>query len=144
RRFPAGSTGKPVYARLADEERRGDEVVYELWPMMVERAYAQHRGGYAAIEGGLPSTVYGIVGGSTSSHEAASMTDEQIRSVLDAALEAGKPISLAFTRRDLGDLGRQVHVVAWHCYVVTGSRDGGYLLHNPWGSSHPPRPITPA
>lgn len=144
RRVPAGATGKPVYARLADEEQRGDQVVYELWPIMIERAYAQHRGGYEAIAGGMPGTVYELVGGGTSSHQAASMSDEEIRAVLDAALEAGKPISLAFTRKDLGEMGRTTHVVAWHSYVVTGSRDGGYVLHNPWGSSHPPRPLTPA
>jgi hypothetical protein len=55
-RYPAGGAGKPVYAKLADEEEVDGQVRYELWPMMLERAYAQHRGGYAKMENGWPGT----------------------------------------------------------------------------------------
>lgn len=143
-RYPASSIGRPVYAKLADEERVDGQVRYELWPMMLERAYAQHRGGYPAMENGWPGTVFALAGAKVSAHWAEHMTDDQLRAVLDRALEEGKPVSLGFGRKDLGETGNATHVVAHHAYVVTGSRDGGYVLYNPWGSSHPPRPITPA
>lgn len=28
--------------------------------------------------------------------------------------------------------------------MITAKQDGGFLLTNPWGSLHPPRPVTAA
>jgi hypothetical protein len=143
RSFPVDATGEPAYAGVADQQLVNGRVQYELWPMMIERAYAQHRGGYAKMENGMPGTVYQLAGGSSFTYQTASMTDAQISAVLDAALRAGKPISIAFTRKDLGEAAEALSIYSHHTYVVTGSRFGGYFLYNPWGSSHPPRPIMP-
>jgi hypothetical protein len=142
--FPADASGLPVYAKLADQRVTKGLVQYELWPMMIERAFAQHRGGYAKMEGGLPATVFELAGGTTTTHDAATMSDEQLRTVLDAALRAGKPVSMAFCRTDLGKAAIPTMVIGHHAYVLTESRDGGYVLYNPWGARHPRRPITPA
>lgn len=146
RRFPVSGEGSttPAYAKTADTETRGETTSYELWPMMIERAIATQVGGYDVLnKGGYPKDVLGYIGASTRTHGAGSMSEAEIDRVLGAALRENKPVVFVFPK-NLGQAGIDAHVVGWHCYVLSATRDGGWVLYNPWQSSHPPRPLTAA
>jgi hypothetical protein len=145
RSYPVDASGTPVYAKLADQKTVGGKTVYELWPMMIERAYAQARGGYDVLDkGGNPAEVYGFVGGSTRTHVASTARGDaaHVTKLIDDALAAGKPVTLVLPKVLPPRLAADLHVIGWHCYVLTKKKDGGYVLTNPWGSSHPTRPVT--
>jgi hypothetical protein len=145
RRFPvSGESTTPAYAKTADTEERNGVTYYELWPMMIERAIAQHVGGYDVLnKGGFPADIIGYMGGTTRTHGAGGMSEAAIDRVLGDALRANKPVVFVFPK-NLGQAGMDAHIVGWHCYVLSATRDGGWVLYNPWQGSHPPRPLTAA
>jgi hypothetical protein len=109
----------------------------ELWPLVIEKAYAQFVGGYNTLNRG--------------EHADASM---QILTGKPAASMALRDYSAAQLKRDLADgkllvfetkggLSAETspHLRGLHAYSVTGTdvRDGRLYvtLNNPWGSSQP-------
>lgn len=153
RNFPANGSGLPAYVRSSDKETVKEtvdgaetEVVRsELWPMMFERAIAQQKGGYEQIAGGNPSTVFDAVGlGTDASYWATSRSDDALRREVEAAVAAGKPVCVTFPNKELPALAREIPIYGWHAYHLETTADGNFVLRNPWGSSHPSRPLTPA
>lgn len=153
RSFPATGAGLPAYVRSSDKETAKEtvdgaevEVVKsELWPMMFERAIAQQKGGYDAIAGGNPSTVFDAIGlGTDASYWATSKSDDALRREVEAAVRAGKPVCITFPKKELPELAKEIPIYGWHAYHLETTQDGKFVLRNPWGSSHPSRPLTAA
>ena len=152
RSFPTvrqGETFLPAYAQFADQESDAEGTIrYELWPMLIEKAFAQFKGGYERIEGGNPVTVYDFIGGAGKSRwfRAKDQGTRGLSATIDAALRAGKPVTVAIPdlRGKNGQLGQRLNLVGSHAYVLLERRGGGYVLFNPWGGSHPTRALTPA
>jgi hypothetical protein len=141
--LPVGPGGFLVFAQQADTRTDGGRTIHELWPNLIERAYAQSAGSYAAIRGGWSGDVFRIAGGTVARHKTATMTDAEIDRVLREAAAAGHAVAISSSPQT-GAVGPAVNVVADHAYAFMGGRDGGWLLRNPWGSSHPSRPLTAA
>lgn len=145
--FPA-TGGAPTYSKLADSEKvkvgNKDVTRYELWPMMLERAMAANKGGYDQIKGGNPLEVYSALGiGTHHSGWAKNDSAEALATRLREAIEAGRPTSLTFPDKQLpSELASSIPVYGWHAYQIETTKDGGFVLRNPWGSSHPSRPLT--
>jgi hypothetical protein len=125
----------------------------EVWPLVIEKAYAQYNGGYNAIgHGGNASDAMEILTGReatrTSLRWAASLFRSFPSERLQGDLAAGKLIVLQ-TRREIGRsanfraaTNRDSHGLQGdHAYEVTGTeeRDGHVFvrLHNPWGHDEP-------
>lgn len=146
-RLPVGPGGDLVFCQEADRVERDGATLLELWPNLIERAYAQSAGGYLGIKSGWPGDVYRIVGGSVTRHKAAGMTDAELERVLAEAAASGAAVCIS-SGVDTGATGPELNVVADHSYALLEVKDtdGGkrYVLYNPWGSSHPRRPLTAA
>ncbi len=139
-RFPTNGSG-PAYAKLGDKESVNGETRHELWPMMIERAIAQHEGGYDKIWGGWPQEVFRFTGGRATqiqTHAATNAAD--LRRRIEAALAAGHPVCVSFVR-GVGAVDSSVGLIDNHSYGVSVAADGTVTLRNPWGSSHPSRPL---
>lgn len=142
-RLPVGWGGGLVFSQQADTRREGGKTIHELWPNLIEKAYAQSAGSYAAIRSGWSGDVFRIAGGTVARHKAATMSDAEIDRVLREAVAAGHAIAVS-PSPDVGSVGPAANVVADHAYTLVEGRDGGWVLQNPWGSSHPSRPLTAA
>jgi hypothetical protein len=146
-RLPVSAGGDLVFCQEADQVERDGVTLLELWPNLIERAYAQSAGGYLGIKSGWPGDVYRIVGGEVTRHKAATMSDAEIERVLADAAASGAAVCVS-SGVDTGTTGPELNVVADHSYALLEVKDtdGGkrYVLANPWGSSHPRRPLTAA
>jgi|GEM_PF-4609319 len=110
----------------------------ELWPMLMEKAFAKNFGGYTAIGNGgeAGSALTALTGAPvdhTSVHKAS--TDE-LWAKLSAASAAKDPM-VATT----GKSAPNPDIVTGHCYSVFGTeeKDGQryVVLRNPWGHHEP-------
>jgi hypothetical protein len=129
--------GNPLYAKTGD----GDRDHRELWPLIVEKAYAEHMGGYTAFtDGGAPSGVLEDITGreSTRLTNADSSFDD-----LYALHEDGNAITTNTKTADevkdnplfQADSPAGEPLVAWHIYYVVGMNedDQTVTLRNPYG-----------
>ncbi|MCW8141251.1 MAG: hypothetical protein KIT58_20305, partial [Planctomycetota bacterium] len=107
-RFPyvtQGDARAPAYAQLADHQVLADgRVLHELWPMMIEKAWAQWKGGYQQTESGNPTTVYDFIGGAgkTDAFWAKDRGAAALGRALQRAQAAGKPVTLGFPDANRG------------------------------------------
>jgi hypothetical protein len=143
RRLPVDASGELVFAGRADTAVVDSKTLHELWPNLIERAYAQSAGSYEAIASGWTGDVFRIAGGDVHRHKAASMTDAELDAVLTKALRGDHAIAVS-SGEEPGPLAGSLSVVRDHAYALMQARDGGYVLYNPWGASHPTRPLTAA
>ncbi|MGV3623727.1 MAG: C2 family cysteine protease [Archangium sp.] len=111
----------------------------ELWPMIFEKAYAQWKGGFGAIEGGMSATaIEALTGHSTDFFGVTSEAkpDELFRRISDAVKGGGAVVALS-KPWDPAERG----VVADHAYTLLGveEKNGQKLvqLRNPWGEREP-------
>lgn len=136
--FPSGGFG-PAYAEYGDTETVGGETRHELWPMLFEKAWAQTKGSYAAIEGGWASQPMSFFGAEDVEDETpADLSPGALEALLKKAAAEGRPMSFGVptTNSALGIHGE-------HYYTFWGFDEQGRVrLYNPWGSSHPPRGLT--
>lgn len=159
-RFPvvAGSTWL-AYAKAVDIGADGQE----LWPRILEKAWALWHGGYRRVEGGDPSRALAILTGRpVVTHWLAGLPEERIQQLLDDALERRAPtvvwtpprkVSEAFLLDHPGDMNlfeewkvMGLPEIAQHALTLVGKEPGSrYQLRNPWGGrSALPRALTPA
>jgi hypothetical protein len=132
--FPNG--GK--HAGPGDTDAKGNQ---EIWPLVIEKAYGQSKGGYDAInQGGNAGDVMTALTGRDTQHiSPGNYSFEQMQKDLKAgSVTAGTPDDKTVAKK--GPLGFGLH--SWHSYVVTGTytdKDGKQMvqLYNPWGSDHP-------
>jgi hypothetical protein len=138
--FPSKYGSSPAYAGFGDRATINGEQVRELWPMILEKAYAQHKKGYKAIEGGWSSTPMSFFSGDDAlvDHFPEDMTEAELGAVLKEAVKKGYPITMG-SPKSVSSLG----LYGNHYYIFAGLDDQGRVkLLNPWGSSHPRKALT--
>ena len=126
-----------------------DGVVYahgrnkkELWPAILEKAFAQWEGGYEEINnGGLTGGVYEALTGKSMANSAVfSPSVDDAFSRINSALAQGRPV-VAGTYDDQSVNYTNTGIEPWHAYTVLGAvEEGGekYVqLRNPWGQFEP-------
>lgn len=111
----------------------------ELWPMIFEKAYAQWKGGFGAIEGGMSATAIEALTGHTTDFfgvTSESKPDALFARIKEAVQGGGAVVALS-KPWDPAERG----VVADHAYTLLGveEKDGQKLvqLRNPWGEREP-------
>ncbi|MBZ4398313.1 C2 family cysteine protease [Myxococcus sp. MISCRS1] len=140
--LPLNASGDPAYAGTPQENGKA-----ELWPALVEKAYAQWKGGYPEIvHGNSAKAMEAITGKKSSSLD----VDSTTLADLDARLKAGEALT-AGTHDDIKFLGidlpdgtdgaryKDGTLVADHEYFITGvdTKAGTVTLRNPWGAGTP-------
>lgn len=128
-----GTKNKYAKARDGNEE----------WVTVLEKAYAQWKGGYEAIgNGGRSGDVFEALTGKRANWTSTTYTPaDRIYSSISTAIAAHKPVTAGTFGKDSGVDYTGTGVYAWHAYTVLGaSEDNGtkYLqLRNPWGNTEP-------
>lgn len=120
--------GAPIFARPGDGS--GDH--RELWAMLLEKAYAQWKGGYDEIgDGGNPATVLTALTGEGSESSAEELTFDDFAD----SFEDGVAIVLSTPKGGTTPLFVSDVLVGQHAYFVTGvDRESQTItIHNPWG-----------
>ncbi|MBL8909406.1 MAG: hypothetical protein JNM17_01765 [Archangium sp.] len=113
----------------------------EAWVTVLEKAYAQWKGGYEAIgNGGNAGTVFEALTGKPPQWTSTTYTPaDQLYSRLTRSIADHKPITAGTHGKDSGVDYTGTGVYAWHAYTVLGtSEEAGtkYVqLRNPWGKS---------
>lgn len=113
----------------------------ELWPGVIEKAYAQWKGGYEAIgNGGDPGGMMAALTGKQATYTAnASLTADQVYEKIKAQATASRPMTAATFGEDQGAKYTNTGVHASHAYTVLGAGEENgkkYVeLRNPWGFS---------
>ena len=131
--FPVDANGNQVFAGPGD----ANGAQKELWPSLMEKAYAQWKGSYHGIEGGNPGDAMSMLTGKDSEEKAGK--DFSIDH-LDQALASGKAV-VASTPGGEGEKvvrpGTSLYLD--HSYMVTGvdKNAGTVTLRNPWGTWTP-------
>jgi hypothetical protein len=138
---------KPVQVTVdGDFPTKGSSLEYisardrqELWPLVYEKAYAQWKGGYGAIEGGMGSmALEALTGAKPAYFTITSDADpaQVFQKVKEACANKGAVVALS------QPYGSEVQgMIADHAYTLLGTeeKNGQQLvkLRNPWGQSEP-------
>jgi hypothetical protein len=125
-----------VYARSHDPK--------ELWPALLEKAFAARAGSYGKIEAGVPGEAMEEITGLKSTDldlRAKGTKPDDTFAKISAAVKAGKPITAATLSDASAAKYTNTNIYADHTYSIFGvSTEGGQKfvqLRNPWGSSEP-------
>jgi hypothetical protein len=146
-------TVKEPFARGHAEPRASDDTS-EIWPLVMEKAYAEYRGGYVTMaRGGSPADAMEVLTGRPATQTALLWPDSGADSFsadrLKSVLAAGKVVVLGTQNTIKGSTsdpkskggGASHHLIAGHAYAVTGAaeHDGRLFLqlHNPWNRDDP-------
>ncbi len=146
----AASAGDVLYSKGTDKDAKGNR---ELWPALIEKAYAVWKGGYDDIgEGGWSGNVMTAITGKRSDNITLSaMTNDALWKQLQQAVADGKPITAGTHGQDavnadaaLSKKYEEAKVYAWHAYTVmsveekkVGDKTERFVtLRNPWGKAN--------
>ncbi len=133
--LPQSSFGGARYGKSRDAS--------ELWVGLLEKAYAQWKGGYETIgNGGYPGEVVSALTGRRTSYSSSEWTDQNVLfENIKKGAAGSKPMTAPTHGKESGVDYNGTGVYAWHVYTVLGaSEEAGtkYVeLRNPWGSSEP-------
>jgi hypothetical protein len=144
--IPTKSGGAEVlYAESVD--RDGED--RELWPSLLEKALAQHKGSYEDIQGSKIANGMAFGGATellTGKAEGYRSTDgmsrDEILRVLSAALADNKPVTVDSREMsadpEMTKQANAMNVYGNHAYAVEAVdvEKGTIRLQNPWGSNH--------
>ena len=116
----------------------------EVWPLVIEKAYAQFRGGYTKIDRpDSPAGAMEILTGKPAVDHLLEASPGYSAARLACDLAAGKLVVL-LTKPSFDGAGPH-GIVANHGYQVAAARTVGdklmVELHNPWNNAEEPRPI---
>lgn len=137
-------TAQPAYANTGSTPQ-------ELWPMIMEKAYAQLDGNsYARIEGGWPGEAVELLTGKPLRRldlSASTPAEARIRlQELQNYLNEGHYLTTATRPKGLLESikGWPGNVVPLHAYSIerVDVENGLIYLRNPWGSGSAPAPMT--
>ena len=112
----------------------------EIWPIVLEAAFAQHLGSYEALgSGGFPTTLYDALtgGNSPAAVSTSGMTDDDIFQKITNALGQGKQVSLG-TKKPMASSILELpdpDLVEGHAYLVVEVDENYVTLANPWGGA---------
>jgi hypothetical protein len=136
------SYGGPVYGSSLGGSTKSDQM--ELWYPLIEKAYAQFKGGsYENIgNGGSAGDVMSaVLGGSPNYRSISSASPDRIYNLVKEAEDNKWPMAAGTYGKDRAELYTNSGIYAWHSYTVFGAEevDGKrYIkLRNPWGQSEP-------
>lgn len=136
--IPCDNSGTPIYTHI-----KGNE----MWPLLLEKAFAKARGGYQKLEGGLPlDAMQSITGFSGSRISVSPSESTELFHALRKHIDAGCILACGSKGQDkTRELGResvQGSVVGGHAYSILGMYEPSLTtdkvqllkLRNPWGS----------
>lgn len=145
--IPADAEQQENFAEILDEDNR------ELWPAIIEKAYAMHAlalgkkqqgeraGGYDDIDQGDASSVAfeALTGKPASEIALSELGGDKLFSKIDAALRAGAPVA-AGTPGDEKKRNEKLmagsNIYGHHAYSVMTLRGKEIELRNPWGNTY--------
>jgi hypothetical protein len=113
--------------------------VGEIWPQVIEKAYAKYKGGYDKIEGGSPAEFLEAITGRPAVRRSGMMLDYDYSfQTLENDFNSGKNIVFGTYDAISGKYG----LIADHAYAVNRvytDPTGRQMveLYNPWGNTHP-------
>lgn len=123
--FPVDDDGALVYAHPRDYGPSGPE----LWPLLIEKAYARYEGSYdgwipvigSDLNGNLsPSFNAFLPRGRRESFDPGRMDDDRILSVIAGAFDAHRPATALVTLPANTDVADTYGLVTWHHYAIVG------------------------
>ena len=116
----------------------------ELWPALLEKAFAVRAGNYNAIQGGDPgNAMTAITGLPSKSYDlrAAGTNADTTFAEIEAAVKAGKPATAVTLSDKSAAKYKGTNIFTDHTYTIWNtSVEGGvkYVhLRNPWGNTEP-------
>ena len=134
--LPKKAAGSLAYAK---GPHAGPARGRELWPSLVEKAFAKWKGGYDDIGGGgLPGRVMEALLGEEydSTYTAWTPEDKLWQKILEVG--KGKPMSAYTHNDDKAYFDKKDKVVANHAYIVLGGEEEGgertVRCRNPWSA----------
>jgi hypothetical protein len=134
--LPMNDWNGRVYASAKDPK--------ELWPSLLEKAFAQRAGSYGKIEAGVPGDAMSAITGKPSTDidlRAAHTDPNKVFDQIAAAAKAGKPITAATLSDASAAKYTGTNIYSDHTYSVWGTsvENGTKYVHlrNPWGESEP-------
>lgn len=134
------SGGNPAHAHVGDTDPTTG--AKEVWPLIIEKAYAQMKQSYGAMDGGVPGdALYTLTGSKAPRTDTGSVSADQIAQYD----KDGHPMVVDTCGADEAALATY-GLVAGHAYSVKGIKtdaDGKQyvILYNPWGVGNEPKPI---
>ena len=145
--FPLDDKGDPIYAKKAT----GLDGKPALWVMLIEKAYAQLKGGYEDIGGGGDSgeALEAITGKKMKEYDLDDYKDFQIEATLENLISNGHAITASPRRPSAkSDLAKEqdaAGVIRKHAYTLLryDKASKQIILRNPWGYDDP-KPLSPA
>jgi Calpain family cysteine protease len=145
--IPAGAAKKENFIEIEDDDNR------ELWPAIIEKAYAMHAPLIGMKQEGLRAAGYDDIGQGGGSHNAfealtgkpatqadmSSLGGDMLFQKIDAALRAGAPVSAGTPgsekkRNEKFIAGSNIY--GNHAYAVMSLKGLEIELRNPWGSTY--------
>jgi hypothetical protein len=151
---PVGEDGKPLYG-TGELTIKGDtEADRPLWPLLIEKAYAQWKGGYNQMgHGGYASeALEALTGHEAGEKKTSSYSAGEIGQIMEKEIKEGKALeaSTGDMPPDITPLGTKGNagehegrvgknkVVFGHAYAIENVETavGSIDLQNPWGHDH--------
>ena len=142
-KFPKKGGGTSIaYAKIGDVDESGKG---ELWPMLIEKAFAKYSGSYEEIRGNKTKDgdVFAMMTGKTSGYRSlASTPSEELLRLLTASVAASKPVTFGAIGHSAPDeLQKEADkagVVLNHAYSLEAvdAKAKTISLRNPWGVRH--------
>ena len=139
---PVDSDGEPIFAEFPHSgvDQNGSD--YELWPAIIEKAYARYRGDYREIEGGrAEEALEAMTGVPSESHD---MDDLSLEELADIHSAGGAITMSSLDDADETDYYSDGLLVPGHAYYVTDINEeaGTITIRNPWGFHIDPLTLT--
>ena len=131
--FPALRPGVAYGAHRGSTDAKGNR---ELWPMLIEKAWADKLGGYDVLDQGIfpADALESITGKAATSTTTESKTGAELINIMCAADRAGKPVVVwTDDRRQPDDTIVDDHA---YCYMGIAKEENTLFLRNPWGRKH--------
>ncbi len=137
--LPVDSNGNPVYAKTHEDGGKK-----ELWPALIEKAYAQWNGGYQNIQNRNPAdALFALTGKKTETQAAKDVSLSEVNDML----KGGKAVVISTLDDGKGKTPyTNKGLVTDHAYVVESVdlKNKTVTLRNPWGEGNAPVVLTEA
>ena len=133
--------GVPVFAGIGDTASDGSQ---EIWPLVLEKAYAQLYGSYNGIQTSWQGSVMtALTGEPSTTHMANQLAFDELATWIEQDQAVTIQSLYDFQVGD-NELYQNGDLIARHAYYIVGvDRDNGtVIVQNPWGWSEEPLELT--